>query len=134
MYACTSYTSICSLWDELATILGGLIFHGDFKVVLGAHEYREKGLPLKITSDEFRGWSDSNLSTHLQIKGVQFTWNNGRRGNNLIEKRLDRLICKDVWLEFRSDVAYCIFPSNDSDQYSILLQVKKEVISFASFI
>lgn len=68
-------------------------------MVLGSHEQRGGNLPLKIASKRFKLWTDSGQLTHLLTRGAQFTWSNGRRGVSSTEKRLDKVICNNAWLD-----------------------------------
>lgn len=84
VYACTTHTQRRQLWLELANLqqshVGPWCFIGDFNSVLGAHEKKGGGLPLRASCEEFRSWSESGHLTHLLTRGVDFTWSNGRRG------------------------------------------------------
>lgn len=100
--------------------------------MLGAHEYRGKGLPLQIASNEFRLWTDCNAFTHILSRGAFYTWSNGRRGRDFTEKMLDRAVCNDEWLNFWSSVSCCTLTKSASDHFPILLDLKKENRAFSS--
>lgn len=99
VYASTSCLLRRRLWHDLNLLQQNhpfpWCFVGDFNVVLGAHEYRGKGVSLQVASDDFRHWSDSNALTHLLTRCAFYTWSNGRRGGNFTEKRHDRVVCND---------------------------------------
>lgn len=78
---------------------------GDYNAILGAHEKRGQNLPLRISCDDFRAWTDSCILTHLVTRGAEFTWSNGRRGNALSERRLNRVVCNDGWLDYWNSVS-----------------------------
>lgn len=135
IYACTTYQKRRSLWKELTDLeqsnVGPWCFIGDFNVVLGTHEQRGGHLPLKISSDEFQLWTDSCQLTHLMTRGAQFTWSNGRRGN-CTEKRLDRAICNDSWLNYWYSVSCCTLTRSKSDHFPLLVSLKKEERNYSS--
>lgn len=107
-------------------------FVGDYNVVLGAHEFRGRGLPTQIPCQDFRDWTNNNSLTHVFTRGVLFTWSNGRKGRHLTEKRLDRAICNDSWLDYWSCVPCVSLTKSRSDHFPLLLDFKKEVQTFPS--
>lgn len=121
IYASTSYLVRRKLWQDLNLIQHNYwCFIGDFNVVLGAHEYRGKGLPLQIASNDFRLWTDCNALTHILTRGAFYSWSNGRRGREFTEKRLDRAVCNDEWLNFWTSVSCCTLTKSASDHFPIL--------------
>lgn len=56
VYASVTYAARRHLWNDLTSlqqnVSGPWCYIGDFNVVLGAHEQKRKGLPLRIASDE----------------------------------------------------------------------------------
>ena len=42
--------------------------------------------------EEFQHWSDSNNFIHLNTRGADYTWSNGRKGRFNIQIRLDRVM------------------------------------------
>lgn len=79
-----------------ASLSGPWCFFGDFNAILGAHEQNGSYLPLQISCDDFRTWSDTNLLMHLLTRGIQLTWSNGHRGATYTAKRLDHAIYNDA--------------------------------------
>lgn len=82
VYACITYIERRHLWFDLSKLLqcnpGPWLFVGDFNTIMGAHEIRERGLPIRLSCEEFVGWSDTcgsliwrlgGLSSHGQIEG-----------------------------------------------------------------
>lgn len=61
-YASTAYVTRRELWSELQALqqayVGPWCYIGDFNVVLGAHEKRGGNLPLQISCDDFRNWTE----------------------------------------------------------------------------
>lgn len=130
IYASTSYSTRRQLWNELTslhhTYQGPWCFIGDYNTILGAHEQRGTHLPLRISCDEFRNWTDSGNLTHLMTRGAQFTWSNGRRGAAYTAKRLDRAISNNDWLDFWSVVSCCTLTKSKSDHFPLLINLQKE--------
>lgn len=54
------------------------------------------------------------------------------RGVNLTEKRLDRVVCNDSWLNFWSAVSSCTLTRNRSDHFPLLMDLRKENRNFSS--
>lgn len=136
IYASTSYASRRELWNELFLLQqlhnGPWCFIGDFNAVLGAHETRGGSLPLQVSCEDFRGWTDRSNLTHILTRGAAFTWSNGRRGHSLTEKRLDRVVCNDAWLSFWDSSSCCTLSRSKSDHFPILLTLSKGATTFPS--
>lgn len=111
MYASCSYLKRKALWNYLQSLLSShsmpWCFIGDYNVVLGSHEYRGSGSPSKIACSKFYNWTNSNQLIHLPTRGDFFTWSNRRKGRACTEKRLDRSICNEDWINFWSSVSCC---------------------------
>lgn len=60
----------------------------------------------------------------MDTRGAQFTWSNRRKSLAHTEKRLDRGICNDDWLEFWSSSSCCTLTRNQSDHFPLLLDFK----------
>lgn len=101
-------------------------------MVMGAHEYKGNGLPLYTACEDFRTWTDSNSLVHLLTRGAKYSWSNGRRGLALTEKRLDRVVCNDAWLNYWTNVSVCTLIRSRSDHHPIMLEMKMENRTFAS--
>lgn len=129
IYAATTYSSRRQLWNELIQLqtshIGPWCFLGDFNAILGAHEHRGRCLPSQLSCDEFKSWSDSFNLTHLPTSGALYRWSNGKGGNALTEKRLDRVICNDAWIDSWSSISCCTLTRSKSDHYPILLSLQK---------
>jgi hypothetical protein len=48
---------------------------------------------------EFQSWSDVFNLIHLPTRGAEFSWASGRRGTNCTEKRLDRALCNQAFID-----------------------------------
>lgn len=104
VYASTNYITRRDLWSDLSALQTSnpapWCFIGDFNAILGAHEHRGNCLPSAISCDKFRSWSDLQHLIHINTRGVSYTWSNGRFGNRFTERRLDRSIYNEDWLNF----------------------------------
>ncbi|XP_019438958.1 PREDICTED: uncharacterized protein LOC109344660 [Lupinus angustifolius] len=89
--------------------------------VLGNHECRGIRLTPSSPCVDFKNFSDSTNLIHLQTRGAAFTWSNRRRGNALTEKRLDRSLCNNEWIDSWSQVACCTLPRISYDHHLILI-------------
>lgn len=74
--------------------------------------------------EEFFNWSYLNNLFHIPTRGVQFTWTNGRRGARITERRLDRAICNQLWLDSCVSLAVTSLTRHKSDHFPILLDSK----------
>jgi hypothetical protein len=82
--------------------------------------------------EEFKQWSDTNNLIHLPTSGAEFTWANGRGGLRYTERRLDRAICNQSWLDLCHNLSVSTLTKHNSDHYPLLLDFKLSSISFAS--
>ncbi|GAU35456.1 hypothetical protein TSUD_364120 [Trifolium subterraneum] len=73
--------------------------NGDFNSILGAHEHKGFCTPSRATIMDFQTWIDNNLLVHLPTTGAFFTWSNGRDGARFTERRLDRTVVNQFWLD-----------------------------------
>lgn len=93
---------------------------------MGAREYRGRGSPSKVASEDFGLWTDSNHLIHVMTRCNQFTWANGRRGAALTEKRLDRAVINNECIDFCTDISCCTLVRSKSDHFPILLNLEKD--------
>ncbi|PNY03410.1 ribonuclease H [Trifolium pratense] len=77
-------------------------------------------------------WTDSIQLIHLPTRGANFTWSNGRLGNRFTERRLDRAICSQSWLDVCSSIDCTTLVKNRSDHYPLLLDFSSHSIRFMS--
>ena len=105
---------------------------GDFNDILGSHEHRGATPPATAPMNDFFDWSDSNNFHHLPTRGVQFTWSNGRDAPRHTERRLDRVICNNAWLDLCSSLNVSTLVNHKSDHFPILLDFETSTHSFAS--
>ncbi|GAU46322.1 hypothetical protein TSUD_401930 [Trifolium subterraneum] len=136
IYASTNYRTRRKLWDSLNVLQSQhrlpWCFIGDFNVILGAHEHRGRISPARLPMEEFQAWTDTFQLFHLPSRGVQFTWNNGRGGSRRTEKRLDRAVCNQAWLDLVCISSVTTLNKHKSDHSPLLLEYKLTTTSFAS--
>lgn len=136
VYACTTYILRRQLWLELYNLLqsnpGPWLFVGDFNAIIGAHEMRGRGLPSRLSCEEFSAWSNTCKLTHLETSGAQFTWSTRRKSSAHTEKRLDKGICNDDWLDFWTSSSCRTLARNQLDHFPLLLDFKNDSSVFHS--
>lgn len=72
--------------------------------------------------NEFPDWFDTNNFIHFPTRDVQFTWSNGRRGLMHTERRLDRDICNQSWIDLCSSLHVSTLIKHKSDHFPLLLE------------
>jgi len=136
IYASTNYLHRRNLWQTLNLLQTQhnipWCFIGDYNAIVGAHEYGGSHNPSRIPIEDFLNWSESNHLIHIPTRGSLFTWANGRRGSNFTEKRLDRSICNNAWIDMCSSVSCRTLTKQRSDHFPILLEFYFQETSFAS--
>ncbi|XP_019433239.1 PREDICTED: uncharacterized protein LOC109340119 [Lupinus angustifolius] len=130
VYANTSYLLRRPLWSEVQKVIsdnpGPWCCVGDFNVVLGAHECRSLRLPARIPSVEFQTFIDNAGLISLPTTGAQFTWSK-RIGNASTEKRLDRAMVNDDWVNDFTHFVCCTMSRVASDHFPLLLSCNNQV-------
>jgi hypothetical protein len=125
IYASTNYLHRRNLWSALNNLQTQHAFPwcfiGDYNVILGSHEHRGRTLPARMPMTEFQSWTDSFNLFHLPTKGAVFTWNNGRGGARHTEKRLDRAVCNQLWLDTCCVTDVTTLVKHKSDHFPLLL-------------
>jgi len=136
VYASTNYISRRALWNSLSNLQSQFAlpwsFIGDFNCILGAHEHRGRTNPARLPIQEFQAWTDVNNLIHLPTRGVEFTWSNGRGGGRHTDRRLDRVICNQEWLDMCCSMSVDALTKHKSDHFPILMEFKLSDVSFAS--
>ena len=72
----------------------------------------------------FQDWTDAHNLLHLPTRGAHYTWSNGRRGRRHTQRRLDRSICNQEWLDLCGTTSCSAIIKNRSDHYPLLLEFK----------
>jgi len=136
IYASTCYIKRRHLWSSLQNIHQSISipwsFIGDFNAILGAYESRGYFTPSRIPMQDFQKWTDSNHFIHLPTTGAEFTWQNGRSGRRFTERRLDRCICNQSWLDMCSSISVSTLLRTCSDHHPILLDFEVTQSRFVS--
>jgi len=132
VYASTNYITRRLLWSKLQNIHNQHNIPwcaiGDFNSIIGSHESRGTYIPERLPMEEFFNWSDVNNLLHIPTRGVQYTWTNGRRGTRHTERRLDRAVCNQLWLDNCVSLAVTSLTRHKSDHFPILLDFKTSSI------
>jgi len=136
IYASTCYIKRRHLWNRLNTLLDNhnipWSMIGDFNTVLGAHEYRGAHSPARLPMADFSEWTNNNALIHLPIRGAFYTWANGRGGAVYTEKRLDRVICNQSWLDLCANISVSTLPKTTSDHFPLILEFHTSTNRFVS--
>jgi len=105
---------------------------GDFNSILGSHEHRGACQPIRAPMNEFCDWSNINNFIHLPTRGVQFTWSNGKDRHRHTERRLDRVICNQDWLNACNSLNVSTLVKHKSDYFPLLLEFDNSIQNFVS--
>jgi len=135
VYASTNYIHRRQLWQSLESHQNQTIpwcSIGDFNSILGSHEHRGAFPPARGPMNDFSDWSDNNNLFHLPTRGVQLTWSNGRGGSRHTERRLDRVICNQQWLDMCNSLNVTTLTKLKSDHFPILLHFENSQTTFKS--
>lgn len=127
IYASTKYITRRQLWNSLNLLQSQHFmpwcFLGDFNSILGAHEHRGRTAPSRIPMEEFKLWTDSNNLIHLPTRGAEFTWYKGRGAHRGTERRLDRALCNQSWIDLFTSVSVTTLVKHKSDHFPLLLDL-----------
>jgi hypothetical protein len=99
---------------------------------MGAHEHRGRVTPARLPIEEFNNWTDSFNLVHLPTRGADFTWNNGRGGVRHTEKRLDRVVCNQSWLDLCCISTVTSLTKLRSDHFPLWFEYQTTFVSHAS--
>jgi len=136
VYASTCHMKRRNLWEKLQNVQTIIncpwCCLGDFNTILGAHEQRSNFRTPTVSMQDFLSWTNSNNLIHLHTRGAAFTWSNGRRGRFNIQRRLDRAICNQDWLNACNMVSCATLTKLRSDHFPLLLEFKNDDMQFVS--
>jgi len=136
VYASTCYRKIRDLWSTISIIQNQHLMPwaciGDFNTILGSHEQRSSYSPARLAMEDFQQWTDTNNLIHMHTRGGAYTWSNGRRGRFNIQRRLDRVIVNEYWINSCTSSNVCTLTKVRSDHYPLLLEFMSLDIQFAS--
>jgi hypothetical protein len=125
-----------NLWNSLYLLLNHhnlpWCFIWDFNAIIGAHEYRGRFNPARSRMEDFQTWSDSYNLIHLNTRCSEFTWSNGRDGNSLTERRLDRVICNQALIDCCSSLSATTLVKHRSNHFPLFLELHNSLETFAS--
>lgn len=103
---------------------------GDFNAILGSHEQKGGRITSASSCLDFRNWSDCCSLTHLPTRGAQYTWSNRRSADFHIERRLDRSLCNEDWINLWSSISCVTLTRTQSDHHPLLISLKQDCASF----
>ena len=136
MYASTSNIKRKQLWETLNNLQTQhnlpWNFIGDFNTVLGAHEHQGHFTPSWPPMQDFVDWTDTFDLIHLPTRGAYYTWSNGRRVRAHTQRRLDRSVCNQAWLDICQSTSCSTLIKTSSDHYPLLLTFDTTDNTFAS--
>jgi len=136
LYASNCYIKRRQLWSAISHIQNHHKMPssciGDFNTILGSHEHKGIHEPARLHMTEFQQWSDLNNLVHLHTRGVSFTWSNGRRGRNNTQKRLDRVLVNQDWINVCQSSSVSTLTKLRSDHYSLLFEFQTQSSQFTS--
>jgi hypothetical protein len=136
IYAATTYLNRRKFWSSLNELQNQhnlpWCFIGDFNAILGAHEHRRRVVPTRLPMEEFQKWTDDFNLIHLPTTGAEFTWVNCRRGARFAERRLDRAVCNQAWMDMCTSLNVSTLTRHKLDHVPLLFDFKLNLISVAS--
>lgn len=100
---------------------------------IGSHEQHNGSFsPARPPMMDFQNWTNQNELIHLPTRGASFTWDNGRMGRRHTNRRLDRSVCNQKWLDFCSSISCSTLTKTGSDHYPLLQEFKADNNQFSS--
>lgn len=94
---------------------------GDLNEVLSGSEKWGGRIVNSSQAQEYKNWMNANGLIDLGYQGQDFTWTNGREGNDLIKERLDRALANAEWLDVFPNSKVIHLPRTFSDHCPILV-------------
>ncbi|XP_060211737.1 uncharacterized protein LOC132639298 [Lycium barbarum] len=125
------------LWDHMrafsSTISGPWIVCGDYNSILNAEE-KLGGAPhrLKKSLPFLDCINDCGL-TDLGYFGHNYTWCNERKNNDVIWKRLDRVLANDEWTNFLPNTTVQHLTRTSSDHCPLLVSACNDDANFIKY-
>lgn len=95
----------------------------DFNAIVGVHEHNDFHSPNRTHMEDFASWSVNNSLIDFPPSGPFFTWHNGRRGNGLVERKLDRAFGNNLWISLAHSVIVSTLSRLSFDHYPFLVKV-----------
>lgn len=77
----------------------------DFNKIVGDHEYRGSRNLVRFPIEEFQNWKDTGNLVHLPTRSVFYTWDNGWRGLDFTQKRLDKEMVNHMCIDMCLDIS-----------------------------
>lgn len=125
VYASNCHISRRNIWNSLTKLISVNGFPwcivGDFNAIQSAHEQIVRNNPNMVHMMDFTNWSNSNNLIDIPTKSNFFTWSNGREDRYLVERRLERAFCNQLWLSSTTNMTVSTLIMLRSDHYPLLL-------------
>ncbi|XP_072075672.1 uncharacterized protein [Arachis hypogaea] len=100
---------------------GKTIILGDFNAIKNTQEKEGGCLTSEPSMTAFNSFIDDNSFLDLGMVGRPFTWSNRRRGQELIQERLDRVLATLEWCESYPTATVFRLQEDSSDHAPLLL-------------
>jgi len=91
--------------------------------VVISNEKKVGNVPNNISCADFQDWLNDCDMLDIPIQSHEFTWSNGRRGNQRIDMRLDRAVCGVSCLDDWKTIACSTLARCNSDHHLIFLKM-----------
>lgn len=72
--------------------------------------------------EDFKVWKYNNRLIVIVAKSASFTWYNVRSGSAYVERKLDKSLCNNSWLDVCQTMVSTILPRLRSDHHPILVE------------
>ncbi|KAI5384637.1 hypothetical protein KIW84_071589 [Lathyrus oleraceus] len=107
-------------------------FISDYNSILRAHEHHGRLASSRAHMLDFSNWSDKHNLHHIPTSGSFLTWTNGRKGNDNIQRRLDRSICDQPWIDSCSSMCYSTLTKTRYDHFPLMIDFDCQLVSYRS--
>ncbi|XP_052107462.1 uncharacterized protein LOC127740503 [Arachis duranensis] len=111
----TELTSVTQQFD------GKVVLMGDFNAISNQLEKEGGGAKSPSSIETFNSFIDDNFLIDIGMVGRPFTWSNRRRGDELIQERLDRFLVGVDWQQLYPNATVLRLLESGSDHAPLLL-------------
>lgn len=106
----------------LLVVIPPLSFFWDFDTIMGSPEHIGSHSSNKSHMIDFINWYDNNNLVDIPTKGPPYTLSNGRIGDGLVDRRLDRALCNHLWLTTSTSINVSALVKHRSYHHLLLLE------------
>ncbi|XP_020992689.1 uncharacterized protein LOC110278775 [Arachis duranensis] len=100
---------------------GKVVLMGDFNAISNQLEKEGGGAKSPFSIETFNSFIDDNFLIDIGMVGRPFTWSNRRRGDELIQERLDRFLVGVDWQQLYPNATVLRLSESGSDHAPLLL-------------